>query len=92
MAPTRYMVTLVWFFLKCEMSGAAPNIGNVADAFKLSHSQLSQLITAKKLRSGLSRYVPKRRKVAVKGEPSPSEVKEGWDEMQEKDKLEGYLI
>ena len=30
---THYMAALIWFFLKCEMSGEAPNIGNVGDAF-----------------------------------------------------------
>ena len=47
-ALTHYMAAIVCFFLKREMSGAAPNIGNIADVFKISHSQLSRLITAKK--------------------------------------------
>ena len=40
-APTRYVAMLVWFFLKQEMSYAAPNIGNIADTFKLTCNQLS---------------------------------------------------
>ena len=57
-APMHYMATIVWFFLKCEMCGMAPKIGNLADAFKVSWSQLSWLITAKKFKSGPSGYVP----------------------------------
>ena len=55
----RYMATIMWFFLKREMCGTAPNIGNLADTFKVSRSQLSRLITAKKFKSRPSGYVPK---------------------------------
>ena len=51
-APTRYMAGIVWYFMKCEMCGMAPNIGNIADAFKLSRSQLSRLIQRKSSRVG----------------------------------------
>ena len=37
-APTRYMATIVWFFMKHEMCGNAPNIGNDADYFKVNRS------------------------------------------------------
>ena len=40
-AAMRNMATIVWYFLKREMCGTAPNIGNVADYFKVSRSQLS---------------------------------------------------
>ena len=53
------MAAIVFFFLKQEMTGTAPNTGNLADTFKVSRSQLSCLITAKKFRSGPSGYVPK---------------------------------
>ena len=36
MAATRYMAAIVWYFLKREMCGTAPNVGNVADSFKVS--------------------------------------------------------
>ena len=57
--PTGYMATIVWFFLKHEMCGMAPNIGNLADVFKVSKSQLLRLIAAKKFKSGPSGYIPK---------------------------------
>ena len=49
---TRYMAAIVWFFIKREMCGTALNIANVADYFKVSRSQLSQLLMAKKFKSG----------------------------------------
>ena len=52
-AATQNMVTIVWYFLIWEMCGTAPNIGNMADYFKVSRSQLSHLITAKSSRAGL---------------------------------------
>ena len=58
-APTRYMATIIWFFMKHKMCGMAPNICNVADTFKVSRSQLSWLILAKKFKSGPGGYVPK---------------------------------
>ena len=53
LAPTRYMAAIVWFFIKREMCGTAPNVANVADYFKVSRSQLSQLLMAKKWSSGV---------------------------------------
>ena len=52
LAPTRYMAAIVWFFMKREMCGTALNVVNVADYFKVSRSQLSCLLTAKKFKSG----------------------------------------
>ena len=91
-APTCYMAALVCFFLKQEMSGAAPNIGNVADTFKISRSQLSRLITAKKFRSRPSSYVPKRRRMVAEDEPSVNDPKMGEEDEPEEDELEGYLL
>ena len=56
---TRYMIAIVWFFMKREMCGMAPNIGNIADTFKFSRSQLAWLITAKKFKSGPGGYIHK---------------------------------
>ena len=61
LAPTRYMAAIVWFFIKREMCGTAPNVANIADYFKVSKSQLSQLLTAKKFKSGPGGYVPKKK-------------------------------
>ena len=36
MAATQYMAAIVWYFLKSEMCGTSPNMGNVADSFKVS--------------------------------------------------------
>ena len=58
-ALTRYMAAIIWFFMKLEMCGTAPNIGNIADAFKVSRSQLLWLIMAKKFKNGPGEYVPK---------------------------------
>ena len=52
LAPTRYMAAIVWFFIKREMCGTAPNVMNVVDYFKVNRSQISQLLTAKKFKSG----------------------------------------
>ena len=67
---TRNMATIVWYFLKREMCGTAPNIGNVAEYFKVSQSQLSHLLTAKKFKSGPGGYVPKKKRAVVEDEPS----------------------
>ena len=40
-AAMRNMAIIVWYFLKHEMCGTASNVGNVADYFKVSRSQLS---------------------------------------------------
>ena len=90
--PTRYMATIVWFFMKREMCGMAPNISNVADTFKVSRSQLSRLITAKKFKSGPGIYVLKKRRVTVEGEASGSTAKMTAGQEQEEDELEQYLV
>ena len=69
-APTHHMAAIMWFFLKCKMCGMAPNIGDLADVFKVHQSQLSWLITAKKFKSGPSGYVPKWCKAAVESKTS----------------------
>ena len=53
MAATRYMAAILWYFMKREMCGTAPNVGNIADSFKVSRSQLSHLLTVKCSRAGL---------------------------------------
>ena len=77
--------------MKHEMSGTALNIGNVADYFKVSRSQLSQLIMAKKFKSGPGGYIPKKRRVAVEGETSGGAAKTEVQDQGEED-LEGYLV
>ena len=74
------------------MTGTAPNIGNLADTFKVSRSQLSRLITAKKFRSSPSRYVPKQGRAAVEGEASGSGMRKVEEQDPEKDELENYLL
>ena len=90
--PTCYMAVIVCFFLKQEMSGAAPNIRNIADTFKISCSQLSQFITAKIFRSGPSGYMPKRRRTLAEGKPSVSRPKKVEEDEPEGDKFEEYLL
>ena len=90
-APTRYMDTIVWFFMKREIV-APPNIGNVADLFKVSRSQLSRLIMAKKFKSGPGSYVPKKRRTTIEDEPSGSVVKLTTGQEQEDDELEQYPV
>ena len=90
-AATWNMAAIVWYFLKQEMCGTAPNVGNMADYFKVSRSQLSHLITAKKFKSRPGGYVPKKRRVVVEGEPLGAAAKtEAQD--QEAEDLEGYLL
>ena len=50
-ALTRYMAAIVWFFMKREMCGMAPNIGNLVDALKVSRSPLLWLTMVKKFKS-----------------------------------------
>ena len=88
----RYMVAIVWFIMKCEMCGTAPNIGNVADSFKVSRSQLSRLITAKKFGSGPGSYVPKKRRATVEGGASGRAVKLATGQEQEDNEFEQYLV
>ena len=90
--PTRYMATIVWFFYETGDCGTAPNIGNVADLFKVSTSQLSRLIMAKKLKSGPGSYVPRKRRMVTEDEPSGSVIKLTTGQEQEDDKLERYLV
>ena len=61
----RSMAAIVWYCLKHEMCGTAPNVGNMANYFKVSRSQLSCLITAKKFKNGPGSYVPKIRRVVA---------------------------
>ena len=85
------MATIIWYFLKREMCGTAPNVGNVADYFKVSRSQLSCLLTAKKFKSGPGGYVPKKRRTVAEGKPSGAIVKTETQD-QEAEDLEGYLL
>ena len=89
-AAMQNMAAIVWYFLKREMCGTAPNIGNVADYFKVSRSRLSCQITAKKFKSRPGGYVPKKRRAVAESKPSRAAVKtEAQD--QEVEDLEGYL-
>ena len=86
----RNMAMIVWYFLKREMCRTSPNIGNVADYFKVSRSQLSRLLTAKKFKSRPGGYVPKQRTV-VEGEPSEATAKTENQDHEVED-LENYLL
>ena len=77
--------------MKQEMCGTSPNIGKVADYFKVNRSQLSRLIMAKKFKSGAGGYVPKKRRVAVEGETSGGVVRMEVQDQGEEN-LEGYLL
>ena len=88
---TSNMATIVWYFLKREMCGTSPYFGNVADYFKVSRSQLSRLLTAKKFKSGPGGYVPKKRRTVVEGEPSGATAKTETQD-QEVEDLENYLL
>ena len=90
-AATRNMATIVWYFLKHEMCSTAPNVGNVADYFKVSRSQLSCLIMAKKFKSRPGSYVPKKRRAVAEGKTFGAVAKmEAQD--QEAEDLEEYLL
>ena len=89
LAPTRYMAAIVWFFIKREMCGTAPN---VADYFKASRSQLSQLLTAKKFKSGPGGYVPKKKRTEAEGETSRATARKEQEWEQEGDEFEEYLL
>ena len=91
MAATRYMAAIVWYFMKREMCGMAPNVGNVADSFKVSRSQLSPLLTVKKFKSGSGGYIQKRKRMVTEEEPSGAAAKAG-SQAQEADNLENYLL
>ena len=91
MAVTWYMAAIVWYFLKREMCGTAPNMGNVANSFKVSRSQLSCLLTVKKFKSRPGGYILKRKRMITEEEPSGAAAKaESW--AQEADDLENYLL
>ena len=85
------MAAIVWYFLKREMCGTAPNVGNVADYFKVSRSQLSPLITAKKFKSRPGGYVPKKRRAVAEGKLLRAAAKTETQD-QEAEDLEGYLL
>ena len=72
LAPTRYMAAIVWFFMKREMCGTAPNVTNTADYCKVCRSQLSQLLMAKKFKSGPGGYILKKKRTEAEGETSRS--------------------
>ena len=91
MAVTRYMVAIVWYFLKREMCGTAPNVGTIADSFKVSRSQLSHLLTVKKFKSGPGGYVLKRKRTVMEEEPSGAAAK-AESQAEEADDLENYLL
>ena len=91
LAPTRYMAAIVWFFMKREMCGTAPNVVNIADYFKVSRSQLSRLLTAKKFKSGPRGYVLKKKRTKTEGKTSRVTAREQERE-QEGDDLEDYLL
>ena len=91
MVATRYMTAIVWYFLKREMCGMALNIGNITDSFKVSRSQLSRLLTAKKFKSGPSGYIPKKKRTVMEEESSGVTGK-AESQAQEVDDLENYLL
>ena len=91
MAATRYMAAIVWYFLKREMCRTAPNVGTIADSFKVSQSQLSRLLTAKKFKSRPGGYVPKRKRMVTEEKPSGVAGK-AESQAQEVDDLENYLL
>ena len=73
------------------MCGTAPNVGHVVDYFKVSRSQLSCLIMAKKFKNRPGGYIPKKRRAVAEGETSGAAAKmEAQD--QEAEDLEGYLL
>ena len=88
---THNMAAIVWYFLKREMCGTSPNVGNVANYFKVSRSQLSRLLTAKKFKIGPGGYVPKKRRMVAEGEPSGATAKIETQD-QEAEDLENYLF
>ena len=73
------------------MCGTALNVGNVANSFKVSRSQLSHLLTAKKFKSRLGGYVPKKKRMAMEEESSGAAAK-AESQAQEADDLENYLL
>ena len=92
--PTCYMVAIIYFILKWEMTGMAPNISNLVDVFRVSRSQLSQLVTAKKFQSQPSGYIPKwcRREMKCEGKTSSSRSRKTEEQDLEGQALENYLL
>ena len=87
------MAAIVWFFIKREMCGITLNVENVADYFKVSRSQLSRLLTAKKFKSGPGGYVPKKKKrTKAEGETSGGTAREEEEWEQEDDEFKEYLL
>ena len=72
------------------MCGTAPNVGNVSNSFKVSRSQLSRLLTAKKFKSGPDGYIPKKKRMVMEEESSGAAGK-AESKAQEADDLESYL-
>ena len=91
MTATWYMAAIVWYFLKREMCRTAPNMGNMADCFKVSRSQLSYLLTVKKFKSGPGGYVPKKKRTVAEDKPSGAAAKTEA-QAQEVDDFENYLL
>ena len=89
---TRYMAAIVLFFIKKEMCGTAPNVANGADYFKVSRSQLSWLLIAKKFKSGPGGYVLKKKRTKTEGETSGATAREEQEWEQEGDEFEEYLL
>ena len=91
-ALTRYMAAIVWFFIKREMCGTARNVTNVADYFKVSRSHLSQLLTAKKFKSGPGGHIPKKKRTEADRETSGVTAREEQEQEQEDDEFKEYLL
>ena len=85
------MAAIVWYFLKREICRIAPNMGNIADSFKVSQSHLSCLVTAKKFKSGPGGYILMRKRMVTEEEPSGAAAK-AESQAQEADDLENYLL
>ena len=77
--------------MKREMCRTAPNVGNVANSFKVSRSQLSRLLAVKKFKSRPGGYVLKRKRTVMEEEPSGAAGK-AESQAQEADDLENYLL
>ena len=86
------MATIVRFFIKREMCGTALNVTNVADYFKVSRSQLSRLLTAKKFKSGPGGYVLKKKRTEAEGETSGVTAREEQEREQEGNDFKEYLL
>ena len=88
------MAAIVWFFIKREMCGTAPNVANMADYFKVSRSQLSWLLMAKKFKSGPGGYVAKKKRTKAEGETSrvTARGEQEQEQEQEGDEFKEYLL